>query len=727
MKKYLFSSLSRLFFFSPVGILTLGLSACDIPSAQSVRTQASTTPILRAAILNTSAGQTLRILDTSALPEALRNSSKLQAILDNSKTLYTFERNADGSLSIVLPAGRRPDSEGQIELLLTNGTQSQLVRLDTSPLFKLDAQAISVTPARTVTLGTELELQAQLSQALAEGENAFNWSVATASAGPFQPLSGNGPRVIWTPTQAGNYFVRLAIQNIQTGASSSYTTPAPLLFVGSTETIVRTTPASGKILTGDSLTLTADFPEATGQSNLLWSFSQSPVGPFQPIATSGSSIVWEPPVAGSYYIRVQVPQSDGSLNAYTTSQALVQATNPDNLVTIQPESGEIIRGESVQLSANLADLPEGTEYLWSYGNTPQGSFRAIATEGEQISWTPDETGEFYLRLRTLIPQIGSSLKTEKTYTTADVEVSVRDSDGNFSLSPQPANLVQGQSVNLSLATAPDNSSINWSFSPSPQGPFQSISGTGGTNGQNLKWSPPFAGNFYLRAEVNTPGSTNRTYSSATALVNVAQSSGIITSGRSLSNLGQAVQLQANLPESTGQEIFTWSVGPSPAGPWQIAQSLDKETGRSQLNWYPSQEGTYYVKADVYQPATNEVISFVSPRSLVQVTNRPSIMRTSPEPANIGIQGAVQINAFLTPPTGEQFSYIWSRANAPTGPFTAIGASLQPRFNWAQPGIPGNYYIKLDVISESTRKNVSFISSNPIVFVGESQSQTTPRF
>ena len=727
MKKYLFSSLSTFFFFGPVGILALSLSACDIPSAQSVRTQTDAVPTLRAAILTTSAGQTLRILDTSALPEALRNSSKLQAILDNSKTLYTFERNADGSLSIVLPAGSRPDSEGQIELLLTNGTQSQLVRLDTSPLFKLDAQAIAVEPANTVTLGTELMLNAQLSEALSEEENTFNWSVASASSGPFQPLSGNSSQIMWTPVQAGNYFVRLSIQNTQTGASSSYTPPAPIIFVGSTETLVRTLPESGKILTGDSLTLIADFPEAAEKTNLLWSFSQSPVGPFQPIADSGNRIVWEPPVAGSYYIRVQVPQSDGSLDAYTTAQALVQAANPDNLVTIQPESGEIIRGESVQLTANLEALPEGTEYLWSYGNSPQGPFRAIATEGQQITWTPDETGEFYLRLRTLTPQAGSAIKTEKTYTTADVEVSVRDSDENFALSPQPANLVQGQSVNLSLANPPANSSITWSFSPSPQGPFQSISGTGGNNGQNLKWSPPFAGNFYLSAEVNTPSSANRTYRSATALVNVAQSSGVITTSRSINGLGQAVQLQANLPESTGQEIFTWSVGPSPAGPWQIAQSLDRETGRPQLNWYPSQEGTYYIKADVYQPSTNEVISFVSPRSLVQVTNRPSVIRTSPEPANIGTEGAVQFNAFFTPPSGEQFSYIWSRSNAPTGPFTAIGASLQQRFSWVQPGIPGNYYIKLDVISESTRKNVSFISSNPIVFVGESQSQTTPRF
>ena len=721
MKKYLFPSRAAILSLIPLGSLVLGLSACDIPSSLSVRSPAENAITLRAAILSTPTGQNLRILDTSPLPESFRNSSKLQAILDNSNTVYTFERNADGTLSMSLPSGRLPNSDGQIELLITNGNQSQLVILDTSPLVKLAGEAIQVSPSKSITLGTELELAARFAEDIQADDYIINWSVSTSSSGTFQPLSGNTESVMWTPAQAGNYFVRLVMQNKQTGASSTYTTPAPLIFVNSTENIIQTTPASGQILAGDRLTLSADFPEAEGQENLLWSFSQSPVGPFQPIGETGRMIRWEPPVAGSYYLRVQVPQADGSLDAYTTSQALVQVSNPDNLVETLPESGEIVRGESIQLSSSLTDLPEGTEYLWSYSNSPQGPFRVIASEGAQITWTPDETGEFYLRLRTLIPRENSDLKEEKTYTTSGVEVSVRDSDQNFVLSPQPANLVQGQSVSLGLANPPSNSTISWSFSPAAQAPFQSISGTGGNNGQNLRWIPPYAGNFYLRAETTDNQGVNRTFTSATALVNVAQSSGVITSDMTTSNLGQRVRLNANLPETTGEEIYTWSVGPSPVGPWQIAQSLDQNTNGAQLNWYPGQEGTYYIKADVYQPSTREVISFVSPRALVQVTNRPTFFRTSPEPANIGTQGAVTLTTNFFPPQNEQFSYIWSRANAPTGPFMALGGSLQLRFNWVRPLIPGSYYIKLDVISETTRKSVSFTSSNPIVFVGESQS------
>lgn len=727
MKKYLLAPRVALISLLPFGSLTV-LSACDVPSSLSTRTPTADALTLRAAILTTATGQNLRILDTRPLPDSFQNSTQLQAILDNSNTVYTFERNADGSLSMPLPDGRRPDSEGKIELLITNGTQSQLVILDTSPLVNLQSEAIQVTPGNNVTLGTELKLTAQFDADFVAEEYILNWSVATSANGTFQPLSGNQATISWTPTQAGNYFIRLIMQNKATGASSTYTTPAPLIFVNGTDQLLRTLPASGQILTGDRLTLEANFPEAENQTGLLWSFSQSPVGPFQPIAETGQSIRWEPPAAGSYYLRIQVPQADGSLNAYTSSQALVQVSNPDNLVRTQPESGEIIRGEQIQLETTLQDLPEGTEYLWSYSNSAQGPFRAIASEGPQIQWTPEETGEFYLRLRTLIPREGSELKEEKTYTTSGVEVSVRDTDSTFALSPQPANLLQGQSVTLALANPPaTGSTISWAFAPSPQGPFQSISGTGGANGQGLRWSPPAAGNFFLRAEVTRPNGSNRTFTSASALVNVAQSSGVITTSAGQSNLGQAVRLEANLPEPMGNEIFTWSVSPSPAGPWQIAQSLDSDTGGAQLNWYPPQEGTYYIKTDVYQPTTQEVMSFVSPRALVQVTNQPSFFRTSPEPANIGIQGAVILSANFFTPSVDRFSYAWSRSNAPMGPFTALGGSLESRFNWVQPGIPGNYYIKLDVIAESTRKNVSFTSTNPIVFVGESQSQTTSRF
>lgn len=687
MKKYLFAPRFALISLLPLGGLA-GLAGCDVPSSLSTRTPAANAVTLRAAILTTATGQSLRILDTSPLPESFRNSSQLQAILDNSNTVYTFERNADGSLSMSLPAGRRPDSEGKIELLITNGTQSQLVILDTSPFVALQSEAIQVSPGNTVTLGTELKLTAQFQEDFAVEDYILNWSAATSAAGTFLPLSGHQSTVTWTPAQAGNYFIRLVMQNKQTGASSTYTTAAPLIFVNGTDQLLRTLPASGQILTGDRLTLEANFPEAEGKERLLWSFSQSPVGPFQPIAETGQSIRWEPPMAGSYYLRVQVPQSDGSLDAYTTSQALVQVSDPDNLVRTTPESGEIIRGESIQLQTTLQDLPLGTEYLWSYGNSAQGPFRAIASEGPQIQWIPEETGEFYLRLRTLIPREGSELKEEKTYTSAGVEVSVRDTDSSFALSPQPANLLQGQSVTLALAEAPtSNSILSWSFAPGPQGPFQTISGTGGNNGQGLRWSPPMAGNFYLRAEVASPNGTNRTFTSASALVNVAQSSGVITASSAQSNLGQSVGLQANLPETTGNEIFTWSVGPSPAGPWQIAQSLATQTGNAQLNWYPPQEGTYYIKADVYRPTTQEVMSFVSPRALVQVTNQPNFFRTSPEPANIGPQGAVSLISNFFAPTGDRFSYAWSRANAPTGPFTAIGGSLENRFNWFNPVFP----------------------------------------
>lgn len=697
------AALSAQFFFS----------ACNLPGGLESSLPGSSQTV-RAVVLTTASGQSLRVVDLEQLPEAFRNAPQLQAILDNSNTTYTVVRNADGSLSIPLPAGRRPDSEGIIELVLTNGQTSQLLRFDTSPLVKLGSDAFKVEPAKQVILGTALQLTANLQENAEPQRYSFLWSAATSLQGQFQTLSGTGPTIEWKPEQPGNYFLRLELRDLQTGASSLVTSATPVVFVQAADSIVITTPADGRILTGDSIGLKANIPEQT-TNNYLWGYAQSPVGPFQPIAAQGQSIEWEPPASGAYYLRLQLP--GGSQDSYVSSRPLVQVAPPDEFMETQPQSGEITRGQSIQLAVDLPGTAPDSRYLWSFSNSPQGPFRSISSEGKQISWVPDETGEFYLRVR-LIEADGS----EKTYTTTKVKVSVRDSDDNFQLSPQPASLVKGQSVFLALKqNVASNRVINWSYSAQPQGPFQPISG----QGQNTRWTPPAAGSYYLRAEITGGSTPKSTLTSATALVSVTESPNILSAQPSSINLGQALTLRANLPESQGNERYTWSVGPSAAGPWEPAQSLSTDTQGSTLQWYPPREGSYFIKTDVLK-ASGEVISFVSPQAQVFVNNTPAFFATSPNPALIGTQGAVELSALFQPPAGERLFYAWSAGFSPTGPFNAIGGSLQLRFNWVRPGVAGSYYIKLDVISETSGKSLSFFSSNPLVFAGESQS-TVPRF
>lgn len=695
------------------------INGCDLPYALNTTlpgSEQNDTSTVRAALIPGANGQELRILQIEQLPAAFRAATSLTAILDNSNTTYTVTRNADGSLSLKLPAGRRPDSEGIIELLLSNGTISRLIRFNTGPILTLASPPLDISPASQVTLGTRLQLKARFETELDLSKYSFNWSAATSLQGPFSPISGSGDEVDWTPTQAGNYYLRIDFRELSSGASSSFTTSSPVVFVGTADSIAISTPADGRIVIGDEIKLKANLAERDQSAALLWAYAQNPAGPFQPIAKQGPEIVWEPPLPGAYYLRLQ-SQLNGRTSTFVSTRPLVQVSPADDVFITEPEAGDITRGQSIVLRATIPGELTDTRYVWFVSPSPQGPFQAIAGNSSSIKWTPDQTGEFYLRVR------ASAGDKERTFTSSEVKVVVRDSDLGFLLNPQPANLIKGQSVLLNLTDLDSESQINWFFSPSPQAPFQPIAGTG----QNLRWSPPVAGSFYLRAEITGAAQTKTTRTSASALVNVRDSANAIQASSAVVALGRSVDLRAQLPEVKGDEQYTWSVGPSAAGPWELAQTLGPDSAAS-INWYPPREGNYFVKADLYKPSSSEVLSFVSPQALVFVNNTPNFLTTNPNPAFIGQLGAVELTTFLQPPADQRFTYAWSASQSPSGPYQALGASLNLRFTWIAPGTPGAYYIKLDAISESSQRVLSFFSTNPLVFVGESQTQTTtPRF
>lgn len=691
----------------------LMLAGCSAPASLNARIGASGTP-LRATIVSSATGQTLRV-QPDQLPEGLRSAPEIQAILDNSNTTYTVQRNADGSLSIPLPAGLQPDSTGQIDLLLSDGsTRSWPLRFDTGPLLKLAVQPIAITPSAQVVLGTSLTLKLNIADAATDlTPFVFSWSAASSAQGPFVPISGTGASVSWEPAAAGNYYLRLEMRDTRSGAASVYTTPAAAVFVAAPERIALTEPADGRVLAGDEITLKANIPEFSSLA-WLWSYSQSPVGPFTPIAAQGASIRWEPPVAGSYYLRLQ-GTSGGAEQVYTSSRPLVLVAAADEVIATTPASGLVVRGQSLRLSASVPGATTGSRYLWSYGSSAQGAFTAISGESQVIDWIPDTTGEFFLRVR-----VADASGQEKTYTSSKVLVSVRDSDDRFIVTPSPASLIRGQSVLLGLRDIPADRNINWFFAASAQAPFQAIPG----QGQNVRWTPPIAGNFFLRAEVTGANQPKATYTSASALVNVTEATGVVNASPEGSiPLGRSVRLSAKVPDAPADASYTWTVGPSPVGPWQTAQTLDDNPKVAELNWYPGASGNYYVKVDMARP-DGTVVSFVSTRALVFVGSSRDFFSTNPSPANIGSQGVVTLNNNFQPPSTGSYTYAWSTGQSPVGPFSAVGASLNQRFNWVRPNIPGNYYVKLDVIGPN-RRGVSFLSSDPIVFVTE--SRTTPGF
>lgn len=692
-------------------------TACDAPLSLTSRPADSAAAVttVRATLQTGASGQQLQVAEMTSLPAEVRNAREIRAVFDNSTTTYTVVRNADTSLTIPLPAGRSPNSSGIIEGLLTTDLPStHLIHFDTGALLKFGNPAIRVSPSAQVVQGARLSLSANFTNPEAASAYDFNWFVGSSALGPWTPVSGRAATTTWEPARAGGYFVRLDTVDRRTLASTTYTSPVPLVLVQDSSAIAVTTPANGNVTLGERIELKANIPGAPAEARYLWAAAQSPQGPFAPIAETGATIRWEPTAAGSYYLRLQTVNGDNQTSTYTSSKALVFVAEAEDIIQTAPASGSLTRGQSIDLSTRL-EAREGLRLSWSYALSAQGPFTSIPNgEGDQVRWTPQQTGEFFLRVRAFDSASGE----ERTYTSSRAVVVVSDSDTTFSLSPSPAAVVRGESVRLRLnQELPNGRTIAWQYAASPQGPFQAIPG----QGQDVNWSPSQAGSFYLRAEVSGGSLPTATYTSASALVTVSESGNVIqVLPGGATTLGYRLQLRANVPNANERMTYNWAYGLSPVGPWLSAQSLSESVTGPILDWTPTEAGSFYLKVDVSTPDSRDVLSFTTPAAAAFVNEGQPFFRTSPSPANITTNSAVSLSVNYTPAESESVIYAWSAGPSPNGPFTAIGGSLVPQITWQRPGVQGNYHLKVDVISNRTQRALSFVSPTPLVFVGASQ-------
>lgn len=700
-----------------VSLLALSLSglitSCDSPTAFTATRlglEQATSQTIRANLTAGQSAQTVQIIEPEKLPENLRNSSNIKVSIDNTSATSTVTRNADGTFTFFIPSSTRPESDGSLAvILIADDNSSQLIKLNTGPLSVLNSPGIKVGPDSNVIKGTTLTLEANLADSQNSESLDYNWFFSNSSTGPWQSISGNQLKTTWEPVSIGSFYIRLDMK--RAGFVSSHISPTPVVLVRDSDTIASISP-DGIVRQGDNVNLKVNIPELKGEFSYNWSLSQSPQGPFQPLSDTGAEVKWEADFPGRYYVRIKATNESQS-TTYTSSKALISVSDSDDLFNTTPASGNIIRGEALTLSATIPNAPDNLTYNWAFSTSRQVPFAPIDGNSASIKWLPKTTGEFLIQLKTFDPTTNES----KTYNTSKSIVSVQDSDDNFQVSP--ASISKGEVIALKL-NQETSGDVLWSYGLSPQGPFTPMPG----NRSSLNWTPPTSGSFFLKAEVINEDKSLSTFASATALVNVGESSGVIraTSGNSV-NLGDIVQLAAEVPNSSPDLRYSWSYSQAPTGPWTALEPQTSQDAQKTLNWLPSQEGSFFLKVDALNPTSQSVVSFVSPTALVFVKDDASFFKTTPLPANIGINGAVTLDTNFKA-RERNYIYSWSYALAPTGPFTAIGGSLQPRITWKRPGLAGNFYVKFNATDTETQRVTSFISRIPLVFVTGAASTST---
>lgn len=416
---------------------------------------------------------------------------------------------------------------------------------------------------------------------------------------------------------------------------------------------------------------------------------------------------------GNFNVLFLVDGQQSYLITLKTGNVLKLSTNAIN---ISPNTGTVIKGEKIRLSINSDVKDRGNYYFnWSYGATANGPFITISGNSDNVEFTPPSIGSYYVRVEITDRTTGAS----SVYISPNPSIFV--SDANNIINSSNSTILRGKQTTLT-ATIPkaEEYSFTWSYGQSPQGPFLPITGTT----KSVDWTPNQSGSFYIKLEaVNNTTKEISTYITTEPEVFVTENDGVISTDPQVGNIvrGNSIKLKSNVTLSENSN-YTWSYATSIQGPWLPIAGSTKE-----VNWTPSQAGSFFVKVDVADSQTNNVSTFISPKAIVFVTEASNIFRTDPILANVKRGSYVTIFANIPGAEGKKIQYNWSASTS------GLAGTFQPlrniRYNissnnvrW-RPDTEGSFYIKVDAVNVDNQSVSSFTSPNPIVFVNES----TPLF
>ncbi len=607
-------------------VIGSAITGCDSDiSFNATRADNDKIPAVSANLTATQTGSSIvRVPSLNSLPDDLKNANDIQITFDNSKTLIPVSKSSDGSLSFSLASSVRIDSEGKFNVIfIVNNQKSYLVTLKTGPVLKLKTPGILVTPATgTVIKGEKTNLKANVSDE-DKDKFIFNWFYGSSASGPFLPISGTSDIVEWTPGSVGNYFIKLDMLDKSSGISSTYISPVSQVFVTDANNIITVSPSSGTVLRGKQTSLSINIPNADPTKfDYTWSYSQGAQGPFLTISGNSKTVNWTPNNSGSFYLKVDALNKDTQeTSTYTSTEALVFVTENENIIQTTPSLGNIIRGDSIKVSANVPVNGDST-YSWAYSQTLNGPWQSIPGTAKEGEWTPPVSGSFYIK----IDVVDKQSNNVSTFISPKAIVFVSEANNVFKTDPLGGNIKRGKFVTLTA---------------------------------------------------DIPGSINRNYQ------------------------------------------FNWSYSASGQNLFQPVSNISGNIKSNVLKWRPPNEGSYIIKVDAINVDTQSVVSFTSPTPIVFVNELTPLFTTKPEVAKITQDSSVDIMADLDIPSNSVFA--WSFGPGTNGPWTSIGGSLENKITWDKKGKPvGTYYVKVDLTDSGDKSISTFVSRTPIIFVDQSE-------
>lgn len=218
---------------------------------------------------------------------------------------------------------------------------------------------------------------------------SYAWSYGLTANGPWTTITGSGSQVTWLPTDVGNYFLKADVSNKDTGAVNTFVSPQAVVFVSESKPIVTADHPNAK--RGDRINLTLNVPNP-GSGPFAWYYARtsgpstsggSPSlagapGTWVPLIGTGSSISTVTTDAGTYNFRVDIPQPDGSVKSFTTTNPVLNVTEPTPILHTTPAFTSFNPGSSTSLTLEATGVDEvNYHYLWYVSTNPAAGWTSL--------------------------------------------------------------------------------------------------------------------------------------------------------------------------------------------------------------------------------------------------------------------------------------------------------------------------------------------------------------
>jgi hypothetical protein len=504
--------------------------------------------------------------------------------------------------------GARPAQEATVRALLAPGAAGTTITIDDPTLLPA---AVQQAPTLKAVVG---------GKSVTVTRNPGGSLIFVIPAGTNTALDVNGNlRVLFVMNDKDSQIVTLG-----TGSPIQFGTPP-----------VQLEPNNGFIARGLKVKLTANTTASTDKYQFTWSYSTAGTGPWQPIPGSGKQVEWEPAAAGNYFIKVDaVDKTSQQAYSTTTSSAVVFVTDAKDVLTAEPASGAVQRGNPLTLKFNRPAGLEGTNlsYSWSAAPSPQGPWSVITGNGETVSWLPTAVGSYYIRAEVSNKDTG----TVNTFVSPNAVVFV--SEGKPIVTPSQSSVQRGDQVTLSLNIPdPGKGPFTWYYSVVGGVGTNWIPITSGNNQPVISQVVNEAGSYNFRVDFPDTTGTIKSFTTTDPVLNVHEGpTPLITSDppNAVIGSGGTVTLLLNargVDESNYK--FTWYAATNPSFGWTAlpinnsADAFSKKynwrtqtvvsIGTSQVNQVQA-AGSYFIRVDAAQKSGSAVYTFTSSSPVVTI-------------------------------------------------------------------------------------------------------------